>query len=167
MSCDPYCFVFIALVLPLSLVEYCPCNLCWCVLVFVNAKSVHAMPSQVKSSQIKSSQVFVYCLVTFGVKYSCTWVLTTLASSGLITEYSTATMNPAVSRFLCLHQGDRAIEDYVEDFCGQCHLVAFNDVALKDIFRVGLSDPIHSRLLGRKIYWSLEQCIDHAQTGKV
>ncbi|KAL0154418.1 hypothetical protein M9458_050267 [Cirrhinus mrigala] len=44
------------------------------------------------------------------------------------------TMDPA-SRLFCLRQGNRPIEDYVVDFCKLCHLVNFNDVALKDIFR--------------------------------
>ncbi|KAL0170909.1 hypothetical protein M9458_035505, partial [Cirrhinus mrigala] len=43
-----------------------------------------------------------------------------------------------------------------------CHMVAFNDVPLKDIFRVGLNDPIRSWLPGGKIHWTLEQCIDNA-----
>ncbi len=42
-------------------------------------------------------------------------------------------MNPAVVRLLHLRQGDQAIEEYVQDFCELCHLVAFNDVALKGI----------------------------------
>ncbi len=71
-------------------------------------------------------------------------------------------MNPAVSHLLCLHQSNRAIEKYVEDFCGLCHLVGFNDVALKDIFRAGLNKPIRSQLPGGKIHWSLEQYIHHA-----
>ncbi len=60
------------------------------------------------------------------------------------------TMDPAVSRLLCLRQGDRTIEDYVEDFCGLCHLVDFNDVALKDILQVGLNEPISFWLHGGK-----------------
>lgn len=71
-------------------------------------------------------------------------------------------MNPAVIRLLRLRQRNRAIEDCVEDFCGLCHLVDFNDVALKDIFRVGLNEPICSQLPGGKIHWSLEEYIDHA-----
>ncbi len=71
-------------------------------------------------------------------------------------------MNPAVSHLLCLRQSNRAIKEYVEDFCGLCHLVGFNDVALKDIFRAGLNKPIRSQLPGGKIHWSLEQYIDHA-----
>ncbi|KAL0153357.1 hypothetical protein M9458_051353 [Cirrhinus mrigala] len=71
-------------------------------------------------------------------------------------------MNPAVSRLLCLRQGDQAIEKYFEEFCGLCHLVGFNDVALKDIFRVGLNEPIRSQLSGGKIHWTLKKYIDHA-----
>ncbi len=67
-----------------------------------------------------------------------------LAFSGLITEYTTIIMNLAVSRLLCLRQDNRDIEKYGQDFCGLCHLVAFNDVALNDIFRVGLNEPILS-----------------------
>ncbi|KAI2657537.1 Protein piccolo [Labeo rohita] len=71
-------------------------------------------------------------------------------------------MNPAVSRLICLRQGDRSIEEYVEDFCGLCYQVDFNDVALKDFFRFGLNEPISSSLPGGKICWSLEEYIDHA-----
>ncbi|KAL0146718.1 hypothetical protein M9458_058058, partial [Cirrhinus mrigala] len=78
-----------------------------------------------------------------------------------IQRLSDQTMDPA-SRLFCLHQGNRCIEDYVVDFCELCHLVNFNDVALKDIFRAGLSDPIRSGLPGGKIHWSLEQYIDYA-----
>ncbi len=71
-------------------------------------------------------------------------------------------MNPRfLSPLLCLRQDNRDIEEYVQDFCGLCYLVAFNDVALKDIFRVGLNEPIRSQLPGGEIHWSLEQYIDH------
>ncbi len=93
--------------------------------------SCHAMPSQVKSSQVKSSQVKSSLCLLFGHVLELNEAalgFSLFASSGLVTEHSTATMNPAVSRLICLRQGDRAIEDYVEDFCGLCHLVAFNDV---------------------------------------
>ncbi|KAL0194889.1 hypothetical protein M9458_008461, partial [Cirrhinus mrigala] len=71
------------------------------------------------------------------------------------------TMDPA-SHLFCLHQGKRCIEDYVVDFCELCYLVEFNDVALKDIFRNGLNNPIRSGLPVGKIHWSLEQYIDFA-----
>ncbi|KAL0158885.1 hypothetical protein M9458_046961, partial [Cirrhinus mrigala] len=48
------------------------------------------------------------------------------------------------------------------DFCELCHLVTFNDVALKDIFWHGLNEPIRCCLPGGKIHWSLEQYIDFA-----
>ncbi len=68
---------------------------------------------------------------------------TTLAFSGLlVTEY---TISTAVS---LLPQGNQAIEDYVTNFCGLCHLVNCNNVAVKDIFRVGLNEPIRSQLPG-------------------
>ncbi|KAL0189685.1 hypothetical protein M9458_016784, partial [Cirrhinus mrigala] len=70
------------------------------------------------------------------------------------------TMDPAL-RLFRLRQGNQPIEHYVMDFCELCHMVAFNDVALKDIFRVGLNDPIRSWLHGGKIHWTLEQYIDH------
>ncbi|KAL0173334.1 hypothetical protein M9458_033645, partial [Cirrhinus mrigala] len=79
-------------------------------------------------------------------------------SSGFQTQII---MDPA-SHLFCLRQGNRPIEDYVVDFCKLCHLVNFNDVALKDIFRAGLSHPIRSGLPGGKIHWSLEQYIDFA-----
>ncbi|KAL0161105.1 hypothetical protein M9458_044830, partial [Cirrhinus mrigala] len=71
------------------------------------------------------------------------------------------TMDPA-SRLFRFHQGNHNIEDYTMDFCELCYLVTFNDVALKDIFRHGLNEPIRSYLPGVKIYWSLEQYIDYA-----
>ncbi|KAL0194568.1 hypothetical protein M9458_008140, partial [Cirrhinus mrigala] len=70
-------------------------------------------------------------------------------------------MDPT-SRLFRLRQGNRRVEDFVVEFCELCHLVDFNDVALKDIFRVGLNDPIRSWLPGGKIHWSLERYIDHA-----
>ncbi len=61
-----------------------------------------------------------------------------LASSGLnVTEYMTFKMNSA-DNLVCLHQGNHSIEDYVEDFCGLCHQVDFNDTFLKDIFHFGM-----------------------------
>ncbi|KAI2645764.1 Protein piccolo [Labeo rohita] len=76
-----------------------------------------------------------------------------------LSEYR-PTMDPA-SRLFRLRQGNQPIEDYVIDFCELFYLVTFNDVALKDIFRHGLNEPISSYLTGGKIYWSLEQYIDY------
>lgn len=46
-------------------------------------------------------------------------------------------MNPAVC-LLCLPQGNQAIEDYVNEFCGLCDKVDFNDAALKGLFLNGI-----------------------------
>ncbi len=73
----------------------------------------------------------------------------------------TIKMNPA-DRLVHLRQGNQAIEDYVRDFCGLCNLVDFNDVALKDLFWVGLNEPIRFLLPGGKIHRSLQKYIDHA-----
>ncbi len=70
-------------------------------------------------------------------------------------------MDP-VSRLIRLRQGNRFIEDYVMEFCELCHVVDFNDVALKDILRFGLKQEI-SRLMPRQTpHWTLEQYIDFA-----
>ncbi|KAL0186272.1 hypothetical protein M9458_017942, partial [Cirrhinus mrigala] len=69
------------------------------------------------------------------------------------------TMDPA-SRLFHLRQGNHRIEYYTMDFCGLCHMVAFNDVALKDIFRQGLNKHVRSQLPGGKIHWTLEQYIN-------
>ncbi len=50
-------------------------------------------------------------------------------------------MNPAVS-LLRLRQGNGSIEDYDVEFLELSNQVDVNDVALKDIFRVGLNEPI-------------------------
>ncbi len=68
-------------------------------------------------------------------------------------------MNPAVS-LLHLRQGNGAIEDYVVEFLELSNQVGFNEVALKDIFRVGLNEPIHSGLPGGKIHFSLAEYIE-------
>ncbi len=67
-------------------------------------------------------------------------------------------MNPAVS-LLRLRQGNGAIEDYVVMFLELSNQVDFNEVALKDIFRVGLNEPIRSGLPGGKIHFSLAEYI--------
>lgn len=40
----------------------------------------------------------------------------------------------AATSLFSLRKADRAIEDFVEDFCGLCIQVDFNDAALKDFF---------------------------------
>ncbi len=70
-------------------------------------------------------------------------------------------MNPAVSLF-CLRQDDRAIDDYVADFCGPCHVVDFNDVTLKGIFRHGLKESLYDLMPENTYSATLEEYIGHA-----
>ncbi len=53
-------------------------------------------------------------------------------------------MNPAVA-LLILRQGNSPLEDYVADFCKLCHVVGFNDVAPKGIFRNRLKDCLKKK----------------------
>ncbi len=71
-------------------------------------------------------------------------------------------MNPAVFHLLCLRQGDRAIEEYVSDFCGLCNLVDFNDMSLKGIFRNGLKDCLYNLMPDNACSVTLEEYINHA-----
>ncbi|KAL0151201.1 hypothetical protein M9458_053392 [Cirrhinus mrigala] len=72
-----------------------------------------------------------------------------------------STMNPA-SRLLCLRQGNRAIEEYVEDFCNLCNLVDFNDVALKGIFCNGLKDNLYDLMPDNRCSVTLQEYTDYA-----
>jgi len=47
-------------------------------------------------------------------------------------------MNPVVA-LLHLRQVNRPLETYIKDFCKVDDRVDFNDVATKDIFRLGLN----------------------------
>ncbi len=70
-------------------------------------------------------------------------------------------MNPAVA-LLSLRQGNRPLEDYVADFCNLCHVVGFNDVALKGIFRNGLKDCLNDLMPNSNGSATLEEYIDFA-----
>uniref|UniRef100_A0A671NM60 Retrotransposon gag domain-containing protein n=1 Tax=Sinocyclocheilus anshuiensis TaxID=1608454 RepID=A0A671NM60_9TELE len=70
-------------------------------------------------------------------------------------------MNPA-DRLVRLRQGNRSIEDYVEDFCGLCHQVDFNETFLKDIFRYGLGQNLSCLMPRNTPQWTLEKYIDFA-----
>ncbi|XP_051547616.1 uncharacterized protein LOC127437025 [Myxocyprinus asiaticus] len=70
-------------------------------------------------------------------------------------------MNPA-DLLLRLRQGNRPLEDYVEDFCGLASQVDFNEVALKDCFRFGLNESISFLMPGGHSSLSLAQYIDLA-----
>ncbi|KAL0152957.1 hypothetical protein M9458_051735 [Cirrhinus mrigala] len=70
-------------------------------------------------------------------------------------------MNPA-DRLVHLRQGNRPIEDYVEDFCELCFKVDFNKTFLKDIFRFGLAKDMPHLMPHNTPQWSLERYIDFA-----
>ncbi|KAL0149599.1 hypothetical protein M9458_055126, partial [Cirrhinus mrigala] len=72
-----------------------------------------------------------------------------------------STMNPG-DHLVRLRQGNRPIEDYVEDFCALCYKVDFNETFLKDIFRYGLSKDFSSFMPRNTPHWTLEQYIDFA-----
>ncbi len=72
------------------------------------------MPSQVLF-QVKSKSLFGH----FWDLNKAALGFFQLASSGLITEYSTVIMDPAVS-LLHLRQGNRTIEDYVAENSVNC-----------------------------------------------
>ncbi|KAL0148794.1 hypothetical protein M9458_055901, partial [Cirrhinus mrigala] len=57
---------------------------------------------------------------------------------------------------------NRAIEEYVADFCELCHLVKFNDVALKGIFCNGLKDSLYDLMPDNKCSATLKEYIDRA-----
>ncbi|KAL0152492.1 hypothetical protein M9458_052215 [Cirrhinus mrigala] len=70
-------------------------------------------------------------------------------------------MNPG-DRLVRLRQGNRPIEDYVEDFCAMCYKVDFNETFLKDIFRYGLRKDLSSFMPHNTPHWTLERYIDFA-----
>ncbi|KAL0152507.1 hypothetical protein M9458_052230 [Cirrhinus mrigala] len=78
-----------------------------------------------------------------------------------LSENTDRTMDPA-SRLFRLRQGNQPTEDYVTNFCELCHLVDFNDIALKDIFHHGLKDSLKYLMPRHTPHWTLEQYIDFA-----
>ncbi|KAI2657266.1 hypothetical protein H4Q32_030264 [Labeo rohita] len=58
------------------------------------------------------------------------------------------TMDPA-SHLFCLRQGNQPTEDYVVDFCGLCHLVAFNDDCGRETPQSSSNPPYHKLLTSR------------------
>lgn len=75
---------------------------------------------------------------------------------------SSLTIDP-VDQLLGLRQGDRSIEDYVQQFCELVYQVRLYDEALfKDLFRFGLSEPVKSRLPGGEVNVRLRDFMDYA-----
>lgn len=52
---------------------------------------------------------------------------------------------------LQLRQGNHTIANYVEKFCVLSDKVGFGDIAFKDIFSFGLSEPVRSMMPNRSI----------------
>ncbi|XDV16280.1 hypothetical protein PO909_016069 [Leuciscus waleckii] len=70
-------------------------------------------------------------------------------------------MDPLISLF-CLSQGNRSIEEYVEEFCELCHGVDLDDAVLKDGFRYGLEDMLKYLMPDNTPQWTLCQYIEFA-----
>ncbi len=66
------------------------------------------------------------------------------------------------NQLLDLKQGSSPIEEYVTQFYEISCKVLFDEVALKDIFRFGLSEPIKSYLPEGKFHCSLKDFMDYA-----
>ncbi len=65
-------------------------------------------------------------------------------------------------QLLDLRQGSLSIEEYVTQFCLLSNEVHFDEVALKDIFRFGLNEPIKSWLPEGQFNVSLRDFMDYA-----
>lgn len=48
-------------------------------------------------------------------------------------------------------QGDHPNENYVAEFCGPCHVVGFDDIALRTFFIMDLLNPFVLAYLGGKL----------------
>ncbi len=66
------------------------------------------------------------------------------------------------NQLLDLRQGSQSIEEYVTQFCALSDKVPFDEVALKDIFSFGLSEPVKSWLPEGKFNVSLKDFMDYA-----
>ncbi len=61
---------------------------------------------------------------------------------------SRLTIDP-VDQLLGLRQGDRSIEDYVQQFCELIYQVPlYDEILFKELFQFGLNEPVKSRLPG-------------------
>ncbi len=68
----------------------------------------------------------------------------------------------AAYRLCGLRQGNLSIEEYVSQFCLLSNEVNFDEVALKDIFRFGLNEPVKSWLPEGRFKASLRDFMDYA-----
>ncbi len=89
-----------------------------------------------------------------------------------VTEYSATQGSSGFSKepwpgmdpfdqLLDLRQGNSSIEEYVTQFCELSYGVLFDEVALKDIFRLGLNEPVKSWLPEGQFNVSLKDFMDY------
>ncbi len=89
-----------------------------------------------------------------------------------VTEYSATQGSSSFSKepwpgvdpfdqLLDLRQGNSSIEEYVTQFCELSYGVLFDEVALKDIFRFGLNEPVKSWLPEGQFNMSLKDFMDY------
>ncbi len=111
-----------------------PCHACFMPSLF------HVKPVQVKSSQVCLCLDYVWMLDHFVNKLH----LGSHYARLQWTHYRIHDQQNESSSFTSPlpASGRPAIEEYVADFCEVCHLVDFNDVTVKDIFRFGVDDPL-------------------------
>ncbi len=77
---------------------------------------------------------------------------------------SRLTIDP-VDQLLGLRQGDRSIEDYVQQFCELIYQVPlYDEILFKDLFQFGLNEPLKSRLPGGQVNVRLSEFLDYALT---
>ncbi len=118
--CFVFLFSYIALMFPLSLSSFVLRNLLFGELLHVHAKS----------------SLYLFCISSSLYLNKLHMGSANLPSvDWMLQKARPLNMNPAV-RLLHLRQGNRHIEEFVEDFCGLCNLVDFNDTALKRLFFV-------------------------------
>lgn len=68
-------------------------------------------------------------------------------------------MNPA-AQLMCLHQGDRPIEDNVMDFVELAHLTSMDEMCHMIFFGGGLAEPLQSIMPLHDPNWTVEIYID-------
>ncbi len=75
---------------------------------------------------------------------------------------SRLTIDP-VDQLLGLRQGDRSIEDYVQQFCELIYQVPlYDEILFKELFKFELNEPVKSRLPGGQVNVQLSEFLDYA-----
>lgn len=69
-------------------------------------------------------------------------------------------MDPAAIKIMCLRQGDRPIEENVQDFIQVSHLKSISDLCLMIFFRGGLLESLYTEMQLHEPHWTLMHYID-------